>query len=57
MVLSKAKKLTDPAKPQARPVGFQVETTDGEIKEEKIEVSSESEVKHIKRKVFISICY
>ncbi|KAG5872416.1 hypothetical protein JTB14_013661 [Gonioctena quinquepunctata] len=36
LVLSKAKKLTDPRKVQPKPVGFEVETPEGEVKKEVI---------------------
>lgn len=51
LVLSKAKKLTDTPRTQTKPVGFQVETAEGEVKEEKIEVKTETDLKTIKKKV------
>lgn len=51
LVLSKAKKLTDVPKTQTKPVGFQVETAEGEVKEEKIEVKAETDLKLVKKKV------
>lgn len=39
IVLSKAKKLTDLRKGISKPAGFEVQTVEGEIKEEKIEVA------------------
>lgn len=53
LVLSKAKKLTDLPKVQIKPVGFQVETTDGDIKEETIEVKPETDLKLVKKKVLL----
>lgn len=54
LVLSKAKKLTDIPKVQIKPVGFQVETTEGDIKEETIEVKTDTDLKSVKKKV---ICF
>lgn len=54
LVLSKAKKLTDVPKTQSKPVGFQVETVDGVVKEEKIEFKTDIDFKLIKKKV---ICF
>lgn len=51
LVLSKAKKLTDVSKVQTKPAGFQVETVEGDIKEEKIELKTETDLKPIKKKV------
>lgn len=51
LVLSKAKKLTDLPKTEQKPVGFQIETVDGEVKEEKVEVTTITEDKPIKKKV------
>lgn len=42
LVLSKAKKITDVKKKKVIGVGFEVETEDGQIKEESIEVEEES---------------
>lgn len=42
IVLSKAKKLTD-VKKKAKPVGFEVQTTEGVIKEEVVEPENEEE--------------
>lgn len=53
LVLSKAKKLTDVSKVQSKPAGFQVETVEGEIKEEKIEIATETDLKSTKKKVYL----
>lgn len=37
-MLSKAKKLTDIKQNETKPVGFQVETADGKVREEKVEI-------------------
>lgn len=42
IVLSKAKKLTD-LKEKPKPAGFEVLTTDGEIKEEKVEIIADDQ--------------
>lgn len=38
IVLSKARKLTDLRKEKLKPAGFEVQTADGEIKEEKVDI-------------------
>lgn len=51
LVLSKAKKLTDIPKTQLKPAGFEVETAEGDVKEEKIELNTEVAEKPLKKKV------
>lgn len=51
LVLSKAKKLTDTPTILVKPAGFQVETAEGEIKDENIEIRNEIEAKPLKKKV------
>ncbi|KAJ8926039.1 hypothetical protein NQ315_009894 [Exocentrus adspersus] len=60
IVLSKAKKLTDVRKEKMVPAGFEVQTADGEIKEEKVEVKIEADVdleepRHKKRRILRDI--
>lgn len=41
LVLSKAKKLNDIKRSETKPAGFQVETVDGKVRDEKIEINTE----------------